>query len=101
MIAKSTLEDLAKNNIINVTFKKKDGSIRTLRGTLDWNFLKLNDKSFAKHKSKGGKMPAGNMKYCLIWDLDSSGFRLINPRTVMNLEIEKKLIRHDEAKNEE
>ena len=88
---KPQLENLTNHHIVTVTFKKKDGSIRTMRCTSAWEYLRAKDNSYRNYQKKGKGMPGKSLKYVLVWDLDAGGFRLINPLTVIKYVLEEKV----------
>lgn len=69
-----------KNKIFNVTFVKKDGTVRS-----------FNAIHRAKNKTKGGTLKYNPADYNLIsvWSLNDSGFRMINTETIIRIKANK------------
>ena len=68
------------NKIFNVTFTKKDGTVR-----------QFNAIHRAKNKTKGGKLNYNPTDHNLIsvWSMDDNGFRMINADNVIRLKANK------------
>lgn len=62
------------------TFKKKDGTLRTMQ------FLVLRDlpKEFVAARIKGGQKHSLNEGMELVWDIDEGAFRIFNRTTVVD-----------------
>jgi hypothetical protein len=67
------------------TFKKKDGSLRTM------TFVKLQDlpQKFLSENLKGGKSPKHSAGNEVVYDLDMRDFRVFNWNAVVGQVVEK------------
>jgi hypothetical protein len=65
---KNTLKDLLKRKILKITFKKKDGTERTMNCTLLEDMVPLYEK-------KTERVKKDNENVLAVWDLDKEAFR--------------------------
>lgn len=74
-----TLDSVLLNNVVELSFTKKDGSTRFMVCTKSYNLLSsFEGRSFLKYQEPKGparKLPEGSL---VVWDIDSQGFRTIN-----------------------
>lgn len=66
----------SKGKILSVTFIKKDGTERTLRGRT----------GVTKHL-KGGKSSINHDKYLLLFDFDINDYRCVNRETITRVKL--------------
>lgn len=79
-IRNQLVEDL-KENVLNITFLKKDGDRRTMRCTLDGTKVDIPE-------TKGSnKKP--NLSICSVWDLDLNQWRSFRVESVISVEKDK------------
>jgi len=65
---KDTLKDLLKRKILKITFKKKDGTERTMNCTLLEDIVPVYEKKTERVKKV-------NEEVLAVWDLDKEAFR--------------------------
>ena len=66
---KQELKDLLKKKIVQITFKKKDGTERVMKCTLKENILPVVEAREPKHIKKD------NENVITVWDLEKEAFR--------------------------
>ena len=78
---KKELYDLARNNIISVTFTKKNGEERILKCTLKDDYIISEEKkeTISNKKSNDDVLP--------VWDLDKSAWRSFRIDSVRGVKI--------------
>ena len=81
MITKSTLEKLLKQEILEIKFKKKDGSDRTMLCSLRKEFLPKQEINETK------KVKKENENALAVWDLEKDSFRSFRIDSVTNYQI--------------
>lgn len=81
MKTKEDFKQLFNNNIINLTFKKVDGTERTMKCTLKPTLLPLIEKkdSLKKKQENENVLP--------VWNLDENAFRSFRIDSVLRYEI--------------
>ena len=65
---KDTLKDLLKRKIVQITFKKKDGTERIMKCTLQEDIVPIYEKKTERVKKQNDETLA-------VWDLDIEAFR--------------------------
>ena len=65
---KDTLKDLLKRKIVQITFKKKDGTERIMKCTLQEDLVPIYEKKTERVKKQNDETLA-------VWDLDIEAFR--------------------------
>jgi len=80
-MTRNEIQDLARNNIISVTFTKKDGETRTMKCSLkDEYIIGVKEKtSTSVRKLNDDVLP--------VWDLDNNGWRSFRIESVKGVEI--------------
>lgn len=73
-----SLKDALKKGVITFQFKKKDGSIRTTKGTTNHEIISSN------YTPKGGSGPA-KYGYTSYWDVDKNDWRCFNNNNLIGL----------------
>lgn len=68
----------SKGQFITVTFKKKDGTVRT-----------MNCRTGVTKHLRGGACTVDTDKYLIVYDLRSKGYRSINKDTIMSISMGK------------
>jgi hypothetical protein len=68
MITKDTLKDLLKKKVVNVKFKKKDGSERVMKCTLLSDLVPIYEKKTERTRPE-------NEGTLAVWDLEKEAFR--------------------------
>ena len=85
-IEKPILKGLLQDNVVNITFNKKDGTKRLLRGTL--NFQKIPQSGVPKSdnpwRTKSDDVQA-------VYDLDNDGWRSFRWDSLVDYEVELNL----------
>jgi hypothetical protein len=78
---KDTLKEQLKTSILNVTFRKKDDTIRDMKCTLLETYLpKLEQKSEVK------KEKAENNNNISVWDIDKNSWRSFRLDSIIKIE---------------
>ena len=65
---KDTLKDLLKRKIVQITFKKKDGTERIMKCTLQEDLVPIYEKKTERVKKQNDETLA-------VWDLEKDSFR--------------------------
>ena len=65
---KDTLKDLLKRKIVQITFKKKDGTERVMKCTLQEDLVPIYEKKTERVKKQNDETLA-------VWDLEKDSFR--------------------------
>ena len=78
----SYLRSLISNQQVKVTFVKKDGSLRELRGTTNFEHIPKEH-----HPEEGKERKANPVLSCTIFDLDANGWRMFNFDTITKVEL--------------
>lgn len=81
MHTKQALKDVFSKNIVNVTFKKVDGTERTMKCTLDPTFLP------APTTKESTKKKAENENVLPVWNLDEQAFRSFRVDSLIRYEV--------------
>ena len=71
-------EFLRKNKVAVITFKKKDGSLRELFGTLDASILPENNEPY--------KTKPLDVETFTIWDIEAEGWRAFKTANLIKVE---------------
>lgn len=66
---RALLKEIFKNNIVDVTFTKKDGTVRELRGTLKPEYLPEHETPYT------GFRKADNPDILAVWDVKQAAWR--------------------------
>lgn len=83
MHTKQNLKEVLSKNIVNVVFKKVNGTERAMKCTLDPNFLPTPEtKSSAKKKTE-------NENVIPVWDLNEKAFRSFRVDSLISYELVK------------
>ncbi len=80
MITKDTLKDLLKKKVVNVKFKKKDGSERVMKCTLLSDLVPLYEKKTERTRPE-------NEGALAVWDLEKEAFRSFKIDSVIDYQI--------------
>ena len=76
---RETLLEMLRSREVNVKFRKQDGEIRLLRGT-------LNDGLIPPQPQGGGfRHRATESSLITAWDLDAAGWRSFHPESVLEV----------------
>lgn len=82
-ISASVLDSMLLNNVVELSFVKKDGSTRNMICTKSYGLLSsFEGRTFLKYQEPKGasrNMPTGLLT---VWDIDSYGFRTVNCESV-------------------
>lgn len=80
MLTKQELKEVFSKNIVNITFKKVDGTERVMKCTLDPNFLPVQEtKSSSKKKAE-------NDNVLPVWNLEEQAFRSFRVDSLISYE---------------
>ena len=82
MMDRNDLTTLLKDSIVMIDFEKKDGTLRTMRCTLQEQFLPTpvyKDIETTKKKE--------NAEVLSVWDLDSNGWRSFRIESVKSVKV--------------
>jgi WYL_2, Sm-like SH3 beta-barrel fold len=82
MTKRDELKALLKENIVNISFTKKDGSERKLKCTLKTDLLPKIELDPNKPRK------AENVDVLPVWDLENKGFRSFRLESLISYEIE-------------
>jgi len=77
---KDTLKDLLKRKILKITFKKKDGTERTMKCTLLEDLVPVYEKKTERVKKV-------NEEVLAVWDLDKEAFRSFKLDSLLDYQI--------------
>lgn len=77
---KVEIQEILKKSVAKVEFKKKDGSIRTMRCTLREDFLPKMDSIDSKRKKSETSLS--------VWSVDDGGWRSFIVENVQKIEVE-------------
>lgn len=86
MSTKQELKEVFSKNIVNLTFKKIDGTERTMKCTLDPMFIPGRDKPTSSKKK------IENENVLPVWNIDEQGFRSFRVDSLIGYDIVKRLI---------
>lgn len=86
MSTKQELKEVFSKNIVNLTFKKIDGTERTMKCTLDPMFIPGRDKPTSSKKK------IENENVLPVWNIDEQGFRSFRVDSLISYDIVKRLI---------
>lgn len=78
------LNNLLKENILEITFTKKDGSQRILLGTLQEKYLPVKEES-----SEKGSTRKRSANVISVWDVENEGFRSIRNDSIISYTIKE------------
>ena len=67
-ITKQTLKDLLKRKVVQITFKKKDGTERVMKCTLQEDLVPIYEKKTERVRKQNDETLA-------VWDLEKEAFR--------------------------
>ena len=81
MHTKQTLKDIFSKNIVNITFKKVDGTERTMKCTLDPAFLPV------QTNKDSTKKKAENENVLPVWNLEENAFRSFRVDSLIGYEV--------------
>lgn len=84
MHTKQELKETFSKNIVNITFKKVDGSERTMKCTLDPTFLP------EQTNKENTKKKVENENVLPVWNIDEQGFRSFRVDSLISYETVKK-----------
>jgi hypothetical protein len=70
MTDRNAFYEALKQGVVNITFTKKDGTVRTIRGTLQESFL--------PPKNPDAKKVERNEDMISVWSVDDKGWRGFN-----------------------
>ena len=74
---RGTLLEMLHSRIVTVKFRKQDGDIRLLRGTLNDELIPVRRKETESHTAESTLITA--------WDLDAAGWRSFHPESVLEV----------------
>jgi hypothetical protein len=77
---KDTLKDLLKRKIVQIKFKKKDGTERTMKCTLLEDMVPIYEKKTERVKKV-------NEEVLAVWDLDKEAFRSFKLDSLLDYQI--------------
>jgi hypothetical protein len=80
MITKEKIKDLLKRKIVNVKFKKKDGTERTMKCTLLSDLVPVYEKKTERTKPE-------NEGTLAVWDLEKEAFRSFKIDSVIDYQV--------------
>jgi hypothetical protein len=80
MITKEEIKDLLKRKIVNVKFKKKDGSERTMKCTLLSDLVPVYEKKTERTRPE-------NEGALAVWDLEKEAFRSFKVDSVIDYQV--------------
>jgi len=80
MITKEEIKDLLKRKIVNVKFKKKDGSERTMKCTLLSDLVPVYEKKTERTRPE-------NEGALAVWDLEKEAFRSFKIDSVIDYQV--------------
>lgn len=83
MVTKTSLKDLLKKKIVEIKFKKKDGSERVMCCTLDKDIV-------PKYEKKTDRLKQVKEDILAVWDLDKEAFRSFKLDSVINYQVLEK-----------
>jgi hypothetical protein len=83
MQTKQELKEVFSKNIVNLSFKKVDGSERTMKCTLDPMFIPRQDKQTSSKKK------IENENVLPVWNIDEQGFRSFRVDSLISYDIVK------------
>jgi hypothetical protein len=81
MTTRDELKTLLKENIVNLSFTKKDGSERKMKCTLKTDLLPKVE--FDANKPK----KAENLDVLPVWDIENEGFRSFRLESLLSYEV--------------
>lgn len=87
MPTKQELKEVFSKNIVNLTFKKVDGSERTMKCTLDPMFIPGRDNITSSKKKK-----TENENVLPVWNIDEQAFRSFRVDSLISYETIKRLV---------
>jgi hypothetical protein len=79
-ITKQILKDLLKHKIIQITFKKKDGTERVMKCTLQEDLVPIYEKKTERVKKQNDETLA-------VWDLEKDSFRSFKLDSLIDYQI--------------
>jgi len=79
-MTRNEISDLARSNIISVTFTKKNGEMRTMK-------CSLKDEYIDGEVKKSTSIRKPNYDVLPVWDLDNNGWRSFRIDSVKGVEI--------------
>lgn len=74
---KDTLKDLLKRKVVQITFKKKDGTERVMKCTLQEDLVPIYEKKTERVKKQNDETLA-------VWDLEKDSFRSFKVDSVID-----------------
>ena len=77
---KDTLKDLLKRKIVQIKFKKKDGSERVMKCTLQEDVVPIYEKKTERVKKQNDETLA-------VWDLEKDSFRSFKINSVIDYQV--------------
>ena len=80
MITKEEIKDLLKRKIVNVKFKKKDGSERVMKCTLLSDLVPVYEKKTERTRPE-------NEEALAVWDLEKEAFRSFKIDSVIDYQV--------------
>lgn len=83
---KHTLTTALKNDVITLTFVKKNGLTRTMTCTINRDFLRANDEVLGYVEPSSTKDMSGT-DYVIVWDIENEGWRTVNSSTTEILKV--------------
>ena len=78
---KDTLIDFLKTSVVSVKFKEVDGSERTMRCTLQENYIQ-------PYENKTERTRPDNDNLLSVWDLDNNSWRSFRIDSVIDVSVE-------------
>ena len=77
---KDTLKDLLKKKVVQIKFKKKDGSERVMKCTLQEDIVPIYEKKTERVKKQNDETLA-------VWDLEKDSFRSFKLDSVIDYQV--------------
>ena len=75
---KSSLIEALQENVITLTFTKKNGMTRTMTCTQNRQFLNENAEKLSYVEPSGPAKDNSNNSYAVVWDIENEGWRTVN-----------------------
>lgn len=82
-LAMLDLKDLLKEKIANVTFRKKDDTLRNMRCTLQSAYMPVKDNHVTEARQR-----MENPDMIVVWDIDNGGFRSFYLDSIQSVSVE-------------
>lgn len=83
------LSNLLRENIIEITFTKKDGSNRVLLGTLLEKYLPIREVEKETEGSEKESTKKRSANIISVWDVENKGFRSIRKDSIISYAIKE------------